>query len=122
MAALSPYPMAAPRGHAEPAHEADIRLLPLLHQQQAEAALQQHHHHQQQQQQQANMLHIDPAMQAQPVPTARGGAIAGFRARMAPAPVTVAGQHLDDGMRQELLERYARLQREMEEVRTVLLG
>ena len=120
MPAMSPYPL--PPRHAEPPHEAGIRLLPLLHQQQAEAALQQHHRQQLQQQQAsaANLLHIDPAMQAQPVASARGGA--GFRPRVAAAAAGPAqGQPLDDGRRQELVDRFIELQREMERV-SALLG
>jgi hypothetical protein len=121
MAGMSPYPMQQHQmaRHATPPHEADIRLLPLLHQQQAEAALQQHRQQQQQQQQQAaaNLLHIDPAMQPQTAASRTG---ANFRSRMAAAPVVT--QPVDDGMRQDLLERYARLQREMEEVQSALFG
>jgi len=53
--------------------------------------------------------------------SARGGA--GFRPRVVPAAVAPAqGQPLDDGRRQELLDQYIELQREMERVRSALFG
>jgi hypothetical protein len=107
MPTSSPYPPQAIPHHATPQHEADIRMLPMLHQ--AEAALQQ--------ESSAHILHIDPAMQPQ---TAQPAAAA--QVHPAFQPGMQSNQPMNDSMRQDLMDRYLKLQQEMNEVRGALFG